>query len=82
MREFGDRLARELGGAEIEVMGLIGDSELGQGQRRAAEAVGLDRVGSRREITAMDVENEIGTALVQNLGAILVALIILVESQR
>ena len=47
--EFGDRLARQFGGAAVQLEGAVGDAELAEGDRRAAEAVGLHCVaaGSR-----------------------------------
>ncbi len=80
--EFGHRLARQLGGAAIEPIGLVGDAELAERQRRAAEAIGLNRVGAGGEIAAMDVEDEIRTALVENFRTVLVASVILVEAER
>ena len=71
--ELGDRLARELGGAAVEREGAVGDAELAQGDRRAAKAVGLDRVGAGLEIAAMDLAHEVGAALAEDLGAVLVA---------
>ena len=73
MREFGDRLARQLGGAAVEGEGLVGDAELAERDRRAAEAVGLDRVGAGLEIAEVDLADEIRAALAQDLGAVLVA---------
>ena len=72
MRELGDRLARQFGGAAVELERLVGDAELAERDRRAAEAVGLDRVAAGREIDAVDFADEIGPALVEDLGAVLV----------
>src|SRR5205814_8191731 len=73
MREFGDRLARQFGGAAVEGEGPIADSELAQGDRRAAKAVRRgDRVAAGSEIAAVDLQDEIGPALAQDLGAVLV----------
>ena len=73
MREFGDRLARQFGGATVEGEGFIADSELAQGDRRAAKAVRRgDRVAAGSEIAAVDLQDEIGPALAQDLGAVLV----------
>ncbi len=73
MREFGDRFARDLGGKAVERKGTVGETELAQGDRRAAKAVGLDRVAAGGEIAAMDLADQIGAALADDLGAILVA---------
>src|SRR6476469_5887012 len=73
MREFGDRLARQFGGAAVEVEGLVGNAELAQRDRRAAEAVGLDRVGTGLEVFEVYLAHEIRTALGQDLGTVLVA---------
>ncbi len=63
-------------------MGFVGDPEFAESQRRAAEAVGLDRVGASREIAPMDAQNEIGSALIEDFRAILMPLKILIEPQR
>ena len=47
-RNLGNRLARQFAGAAIEVERLVGDAELAERDRRAAKAVGRDRVGRRR----------------------------------
>jgi hypothetical protein len=39
-----DRLARQLGGAAVDLDRAVLEPELAQRERRAAEAVGLDRV--------------------------------------
>src|SRR4029077_19687732 len=76
-RDNAQRLARQLRGTAVERIGFVGDAELAESQRRAAEAVGLDRVGAGFEIPTMDAQNEIGPALIEDFGAILVALEIL-----
>ena len=73
MREFGDRFARDLGGEAVQRKGVVGEAELAEGDRRAAKAVGLDRVAAGGEIAAMDLADQIGTALADDLGAVLVA---------
>src|SRR5271167_399977 len=73
MREFGDGLARQFGGAPIQFEGPVGDAELAEGDRRTAKAVGLQRVATRFEIAAMDLADQVGTAVTQNLGAVLEA---------
>ena len=73
MRELGDRLARQFGGAAVEVERLVGDAELAKGDRRAAEAVGLHRVAPGREIAAGGFRGQVRPALAQDLGAVLVA---------
>src|SRR5207237_10844626 len=71
--EFGDRLARQFGGATVEGEGFIADAELAQGDRRAAKAVRRgDRVAAGSEIAAVDLQDEIGPALAKDLGAVLV----------
>ena len=80
--EFGDRFARQFGSAAVDVIGFVGDAEFAERQRRAAEAVGLNRVRSRLEKFAMDIEHEIGARLVENFGAVLVALEVFFQAQR
>ena len=79
MGELGDRLARQFAGAAIEIEGFVGDAELAQGDRRGAEAVGLDRIGPGLEVVAVHLADEIGTALAQDLGAVLVAVEIVLD---
>src|SRR5271156_1559620 len=54
--EFGDRLARQFGGAPVQLERAVGNAELAKGDWRAAEAVGLQRVTTRFEIAAVDLE--------------------------
>src|SRR5271156_6086927 len=71
--EFGDRLMRQFGGEPGELERAVGDTKLSQGDRRTAKAVGLQRVATRFEIAAMDLADQVGTAVTQNLGAVLEA---------
>ena len=73
MGEFGDRLARQLGGAPVQLEGAVGDAELAERDRRAAKAVGLHRVAAGFEIAAVDLADQVGAAVAQDLGAVLVA---------
>ena len=41
MREFGDRLTRQFGGAPVQLKRAVGNPELAEGDRRPPEAVGL-----------------------------------------
>ena len=59
--ELGHRLARELGGALVECQRLLLEAELGERHRRAAEAVGLDRVRSGLEVSHVDIAHEVGS---------------------
>src|SRR5271170_1979333 len=69
--EFGDRLARQFGGAPVQLERAVGNAELAESDRRAAEAVGLQHVATRFEITPVDLADQVGTAVAQNLGAVL-----------
>src|SRR5438309_785447 len=71
MSEFGDGLARQFGGAPVQLERAVGDAELAEGDRRAAEAVGLQCVATCFEITPVDLTDQVGTAVAQNLGAVL-----------
>ncbi len=73
MGKFGDRFVRNLGGEAVQREGAICESELAQCDRRAAKTVGLDRVAAGGEVTAVDLPDQIGPALANDLGAILVA---------
>ncbi len=74
-----DRLARQLGRAAVDVKGLRGDAEFAQRHRRAAEAVGLQRVGAGAQISEMDLAHEIGPALAEHVGAVLMAVIVALD---
>ena len=73
MGEFGDRFARNLGGEAVQCEGAVSEPELAQCDRRAAKAVGLDRVAASGEVTSMDLPDQIGPAFTNDLGAVLVA---------
>ena len=68
-----DRLAREPGGALVDLERPLLEAELAQRDRRAAEAVGLDRVGAGGEVAALDLADQVGAAEVQDLRAVLLA---------
>ena len=70
MRELGDRVAANLGRETVQRKGAVGKAELAQGDRRAAKAVGLDRVAAGGEIAAVDLADQVGTALADDLGAV------------
>ena len=70
-REPLDRLVRQLAGATVDLDGAVGEAELAQRDGRAAEGVGLDRVGAGLEIGAVDVAHEVRAGQVQDLGAVL-----------
>src|SRR3954452_12955280 len=69
--KFGDRLTRQFGGAPVQLERAVGDAELAEGNGRAAKAVGLQRVATRFEITPVDLADQVGTAVAQDLGAVL-----------
>src|ERR1700719_4341501 len=71
MGELGDRLARQFGGAPVQLERAVGNSKLAEGDRRAPETVGLQRVAARFEIAPVDLADQIGAAVAQNLGAVL-----------
>ena len=71
MGEIGDRLARQFGGAPVQLERALGDAELPEGDRRAPEAVGLQCVATGFEIAAMDLADQVRAAVAQNLGAVL-----------
>ena len=77
-----DRLARQLAGPPVERRRLVRYSELAQRDRRAAEAVGLHRVGAGAQISQMNLADQVGPALAQNLGAVLVAQIVALDVER
>ena len=70
MGEFGDRLARQFGGAPVQFERAVGYAELAEGDGRAPETVGLQRIATRFEITAVDLADQVRAAVAQNLGAV------------
>ena len=70
---LGDRVSGQLGCAPVDLERLLGQLELAKRHRRAAEAVGLDRIGTRLEIAEMNLEDQVRPAQVQDLGAVLLA---------
>src|SRR4051794_30237652 len=78
---LGNRLAGQFAGPAIEIECLVGDAELPERNRRAAKAVCRDRVGAGAQIRQMDFANEVGPALAQNLGAVLVPMEIALDLQ-
>src|SRR6185312_2143620 len=77
-----DRLTRQLAGALVERERLVGNPELAQRDRRAAEAVGLHRIGAGAQIAQMDFAHEVWPALTQDLGAVLMAEIVALDIER
>ncbi len=73
MDEFGDRFARELGGAAVERERPVGEAEFAEGDRRAAKAVGFDRIAAGLEISSVDLADQIRPALADDFGAVLEA---------
>ena len=73
MGELGDGLAGDLGGAAIERERAVGEAELAEGDRRAAKAVGLHRVAAGLEIAAVDLADQVGAAVADDLGAVFLA---------
>ncbi len=71
MGEIGDRLARQFGGAPVQLKRAVGNAELAEGDRRATEAVGLQCVATGFEIAPMDLADQVRAAVAQNLGAVL-----------
>src|SRR5262245_38839 len=70
MSEFGDGFAGDLGGPAVERKGTIGKPEFAKRQRRAAKGVGLDCVAAGREISPVDLANQIRAALADDLRAV------------
>ena len=66
-----DRLVGELGRAPVDLERPLAEVELAERDRRAAEAVGLERIGTGLEIAQVDLPDQIGAAQVQDLGAVL-----------
>ncbi len=63
----------QFGGPAVEFVSAVGQVVLRQHDRRSAEGVGLDDVGARFEVGAMDAEDDVGPGLDQDLVAALPA---------
>ena len=57
----------------VDLERAVGEVELAQRDRRAAEGVGLHHVGAGGEIAAMDFAHQVGARQVQHVGAVLPA---------
>ena len=68
-----DRLPCQLGRAPVDLDRPLLEAELAQRDRRAAEAVGLDRVGPGAQVAQVDLADEVGPAEVEDLRAVLLA---------
>ncbi len=66
----------------VDLEGAVGEVELAQRDRRAAEGVGLHHVGAGLEVAAMDLAHEVGAGEVQHVGAVLPAPVILLDVER
>ena len=77
--ELIDGLLGDLRGSLVEGEGVVLEPELTERDRRSAEGIGRHRVRTGAEIAHMDVAHEIGAAPVQDLGAVLVAEVILLD---
>ena len=71
-----DGLAGEARGTLVDLECSRLQAELAQRDRRAAEAVGLDRVGAGGKVADMDLADQLGAAEVQDLRAVLLAPIV------
>ena len=76
------RLARQFAAALVDLERPVGDVELGQRDRRAAERVGLHHVGAGLEVAAMDVAHQVGAREVQHVGAVLLAVEVALDVER
>ena len=70
-REFFRRLARQHGGLAVQVAGLLLEAELLHVGGSAIERVGFDDIRAGLQVARIDVENNVGTARVQDLVAVL-----------
>ena len=77
--EFGNHFARQFDRQLVDGEGFVGQAEFAQRDRRTAEGIGRHRVGTRREIAAVNVLHQIGATFIENLGAILLAEIIFID---
>jgi hypothetical protein len=63
----------------VQAVGLFLDPELGQHETVGAEGIGLDDVGPRGQERLVDLADDIGTALDQDVGAVLAAAVVGVD---
>ena len=74
-------LARQFGGAAVDLEGAVGQPEFAQRRRRRAEGVGLDHVRPGLEIAAVDVADQVGAGQGQIVGTVLVPVEVLFHRQ-
>ena len=74
--------ARELGGGEVEFVGAVLESVLGEHDPRAAEGVGLDDVGAGFEVLAMDVLDHVGPGDVEDFRTVLPPQVVGLDGKR
>jgi hypothetical protein len=72
-REARDRLVSQLGAALVDLERPLRQLELAERDRRAAEGVGLDRIGAGAQVAEVDVRNHIRPRKIEHLGAVLLA---------
>ena len=65
-------LAGDLGGEVVQLVGAVGEMEVGEGDGMAAKGVGLDHVGAGGEVGAVDVEDDVGAHPEDVFAAVLV----------
>jgi hypothetical protein len=68
-----DRFAGQLGAAAIDLERPMGQLELAERDRRAAERVGLDGIRAGAQIAEVNVRDHVWAGEVEHLGAVLLA---------
>ena len=75
------RLARDLAGATIDLIGLRTDSEFAQGDRAGAECIGFHHIGAGGEELGVRLAHQIGAREAKHIGAILMAMKVALHRQ-
>ena len=73
------RLAGEAGCGEVHFAGAVGQTEVGEGEARGAEGVGLDDVGARLEIGRVDASDRVSLREHEHVDAVLQILGVITE---
>ena len=73
------RFPGEAGRSEVHLAGAVGQTEVGQGEARGPEGVGLDDVSARLEVGRMDAPNRVSLREHEHVDAVLQILGVIAE---
>ena len=76
------RFARQFGGYLVDLEGAVRQAEFAERDRGGAEGVGFHHVRTGLEIAAMDFADQIGARQAEDVGAVLLPPVVLLDIQR